>query len=261
MKKFVKLFALALAICTLLCCVGCVSDESTVKTYEDIKAAGKIVIATSPDFPPFESIEGGEVVGIEIDILNHIAKKWGITLDIQQVNFDAVLPGVQAGKYDVGVSGITIDEDRKKNADFTDPYFLAAQSIVVKVDSPIASKADLAGKNISVQTGTTAEKYCLSNNYNVSAFEANNDAFSALTSGKVDAWVVDNEVAVKMIEGDATVKMLDEAMTTEPYGFAFQKGSTDLAKHFSDEINAMIDDGTMKAIFDKYDVPYVSPKQ
>lgn len=266
MKKFI---ALVLALCFCLALAGCGVQTETAtdaaatdgKTLAGVKAAGQIVMATSPDFPPFESLEGGKVVGIEVEIMEKIAAKLGVTLKIEQVNFDSVLPGIQAGKYDVGVSGITIDEDRKKNADFTDPYFEAAQVIVVKSDSTIASKADLAGKKISVQTGTTAEKYCLTNDYQVSAFEANNDAFAALTAGKVDAWVVDNEVAVAMIKGNDEVKKLDENMTTEPYGFAFPKGSTTLVEAFNTEINAMIADGTIQGIFDKYDAVYNAPQK
>ena len=257
MKHFTKILALVLALCFCLSLAGCGSDA---KTLDDVKKAGEIVIATSPDFPPFETIEGGEVVGIEIDIVNKIAAKLGVTVKIEQVNFDSVLPGIQAGKYDVGVSGITITEERKANADFTKPYFEAAQVIVVKADSTIASKADLAGKKISVQTGTTAEDYCLKNDYQVSAFEANNDAFAAMTAGKVDAWVVDNEVAVAMIKGNADVKKLDENMTTEPYGFAFPKGSTTLVDAFNTEIDAMIADGTIQGLFDQYGAVYNAPQ-
>ncbi len=259
MKKTLRIFALMLALVLCLSVVGC--QKSTGRSLDDVKKAGQIVIATSPDFPPFETIEGGKVVGIEIEIMEKIAAKLGVELKIEQVNFDSVLPGIQAGKYDVGVSGITINEDRQKNADFTKPYFEAAQVIVVKADSAIASKADLAGKKISVQTGTTAEAYCLGNGYEVSAFEANNDAFAALTAGKVEAWVVDNEVAVNMIKDNAAVKKLDENMTTEPYGFAFPKGSDTLVKAFNTEIDAMIADGTIKAIFDKYEAVYNAPAQ
>ena len=135
------------------------SSASSDTSLEDVKKSGKLSIATSPDFPPFESLEGDEVVGIEIDLLNMIAEKLGVELEINQMDFDSVLPGVQSGKFNIGVSGITVTEDRKKNADFTVPYFAAAQAIVVLKDSSIKSKADLEGKKVSVQTGTTAEEY------------------------------------------------------------------------------------------------------
>ena len=231
-----------------------------------VQKKGKLSIATSPDFPPFESLTDSTTVeGIEIDILQLICDKLGVELEINQMDFDSVLPGVQAGKFDVGVSGITITEQRKKNVLFTDPYCLAAQAIVVTEDSAIKSKADLEGKKVSVQTGTTAESYTMENGYSVSSFSANSDAETALTSGKVDAWVIDDLTAAEMVKvynETASVKLviLDEAMTTEPYAFAFSLGSDDLVKEVNSILDELIADGTVKAIFEKYDAPYTSPE-
>ncbi len=130
MKKLNKLTALALALVMVLgLLAGCGSsnaDSSTDNSGEDT-AKDKLVVATSPDFPPFESLEGGEVVGIEVDILKLIAEKLGMELDIQQMDFDSVIPGVQAGKFDVGMSGITVTDKRKENVDFSSVYFMAAR--------------------------------------------------------------------------------------------------------------------------------------
>ena len=104
----------------------------------------------------------------------------------------------------------------------------------------------------------TAEEYCMDEGYEVLAFTANNDAASALTSGKVDAWVVDNEVAVALAAEQGLV-VLDEAMTSEPYAFAFPKGSDTLVAEFNKILSQMITDGTIQAIFDEYGVIYVSP--
>ena len=182
----------------------------------------------------------------------------GVELVIEQMDFDSVLPGVQAGKFTAGVSGISVTPAREKNTLFTDPYCLAAQAIVVTSDSAVTCKADLTGKKISVQTGTTAEEYCMDEGYTVLAFTANNDAASALTSGKVDAWVVDNEVAVALAAAQGLV-VLDEAMTSEPYAFAFPKGSDTLVAEFNKILNQLITDGTIQGIFDQYGVIYVSP--
>lgn len=258
MKHFVKLIALVLTLSLCLCFAACGKEEG--RSLDDVKKAGKLVIATSPDFPPFETIEGGKVTGIEIEIMETIAKNLGVELVIEQVNFDSVLPGIQSGKYDVGVSGITVTDERKNNVDFTKSYFEAAQVIVVKADSPIKSKADLAGKKISAQTGTTAEEYCLGEKYSVSAFESNNDAYQAMVDGKVDAWVVDNEVAVNMIKGKNDVKKLDENMTTEPYAFACPKGSTTLVEALNAELDTMLKDGTIEKLFEKYGAVYNAPK-
>ena len=258
MKKFTKLTAFALALVMALgLLAGCGSSNSDTNTSGDDAAKTKLVVATSPDFPPFELLEGGEIVGIEVDILNKIAEKMGMELDIQQMDFDSVIPGVQAGKFDVGMSGITVTDKRKENVDFSSVYFMAAQAIVVTADSGITGKADLEGKKVSVQTGTTAEEYCMGNGYEVLAFTANNDAAAALTSGKVDAWVVDNEVALAMAP-ELGLTVLDEAMTSEPYAFAFQKGS-ELVTPFNEALDALLSDGAVEQIFQQYGVTYIAP--
>ena len=258
-----KIIAMLLVLTMVLCCfAGCGTKG---KTLEDIKEAGKLVIATSPDFPPFEYIDNKAVVGIEIDLMEKICEKLGVELKIEQIGFDSVLPGVQAGKYDAGVSGISVTPAREENTLFADPYCLAAQAIVVVEGSTIAGKGDLAGKNIAVQSGTTAESYCMDNNYSISPFEANPDAQTALTTGKVDAWVIDDLTAAEMVKAynagnpDKKLVILDEPMTSEPYAFAFSFGSETLVEEINKIVNEMVKDGTVKAIFDKYEAPYTAP--
>jgi len=253
---------LAIALCVLLtlsCFAGCGASEAASA------GSNKLTVATSPDFPPFESLNAdGEVFGIEIDILNLICEELQMELDIQQVDFDSVLPGVQAGKYDMGVSGISVTPAREENTLFTDPYCLAAQAIVVVKGSPIAAKADLEGKTVSVQTGTTAESYCMENGYKVSAFTANADAQEALIAGKVDAWVIDDLTAAEMVkiyneEHGETLVVLGEAMTTEPYAFAFAFGSEELVEKINGILSKLVADGTVAEIFEKYEAPYTAP--
>lgn len=259
-----KLFVLMLAVLMVFATfAGCSSKPG--KSLADVKKAGELVIATSPDFPPFEELQGdGSVTGIEIDVMNLICEKLGVTLKIEQMDFDSVLPGIQAGKYDAGVSGITVTEGRLKNSLFTDPYCLAAQAIVVTVDSGIQSKADLDGKTVSVQSGTTAESFCMENGYKVNSYAANSDAESAVVTGKVDAWVIDDLTAAEMVaaynaDNGETLVILNEAMTTEPYAFAFAFGSEDLVETINDIIKEMLADGTIADIFAKYDAPYTAP--
>ena len=257
MMKMKKLLAAVLALTMLLALAACGSGN--YDKNNDYGSAGKtnVTVATSPDFPPFESLDGSEVVGIEVDILQAITGKLGLEMQLEQMDFESVIPGVQAGKFDIGMSGITITADRQKNCDFTQPYFLASQAIVVTPDSDITCKADLEGKTISVQTGTTAEEYCMENGYEVLAFAANNDAAAALTSGKAAAWVVDNEVGVALAAQQGLV-VLDEAMTSEPYAFAFAKDSA-LTAQFDEALGELLADGTVAAIFEKYGVLYVAP--
>ena len=253
-----KLLALLLSVIFVaVCFTGCGAKG---KTLAEVKEAGELVIATSPDFPPFENLEGDKIVGIEVDIMEIVCQKLGVTPVFEQINFDAVLTGVQTGKYDCGMSGISVTDKRKENTLFTKEYCLAAQCIVVKADSTIASKADLAGKTIAVQTGTTAAEFCSGEGYALSQFEANQDAKLSLTQGKVDAWVVDDLTAAEMCKGDASVKILSESMTTEPYAFAFAFGSEDLVAEIDKIITELIADGTIKSIFDKYEAPYTKPE-
>ena len=255
MKKLLS-FVLVLAMLSL-----------GVLTFASCSVKEKFVIATSPDFPPFEYLEGKKVVGIEVEIMQNICEKLGKKAVFKQIDFDSVLVGVAAGQFDCGMSGITVTDARKENTLFTDPYCLAAQAIVVKEGSSITCKADLAGKKVSVQTSTTAEDFCLENDYDVLAFQANNDAELALVNGNVDAWVIDDLTAAKMVkeynegkEDNAKLKILSEAMTTEPYAFAFAFGNEELVKQINEIQKEMLEDGTIAAIFAKYDAPYTAPE-
>ncbi|MBR2047467.1 MAG: transporter substrate-binding domain-containing protein [Oscillospiraceae bacterium] len=262
MKKIISVI-LAVALMAV-CFAGCGSQGLTVA---DIQKAGKLTIATSPDFPPFEYLdENGQPTGIEIEIMELICQELGVELVIEQMNFDSVLPGVQAGKYDVGVSGISVTPDREKNTLFTDPYCLAAQAIVVLNGSPITCKADLEGKTIAVQSGTTAEAYALENGYTFNPYAANTDAQEALLAGKVDAWVIDDLTAAEMVAlyneaNPGALVVLGEAMTTEPYAFAFKQGNDELVNAINEIINKLVADGTVAEIFAANNAPYTAPAQ
>lgn len=252
MKKILALVLTLAILCIGIC--SCASNDE------------KITIATSPDFPPFEDLNNGEYVGIEMDLVKLVCEKLKLKYEFVSVDFDSIVTGVQAGKFTVGAAGISVDEDRKQNVDFATEYCLAAQAIVVKANSTIKSKADLTGKTIAVQTATTAEKYCSEQGYTINSYTANPDAELALSQGKVDAWVIDDLTADAMVKewnkthtGDDALVVLKEAMTSEPYAFCFQKGSK-YTKLFSDTIKEFIKDGTIKALFDKYDAPYFQPE-
>lgn len=263
MKKMSKALCLVLAVLMLaVCLTGC---SSKTKTLKSIQKAGELVIATSPDFPPFEELQAdGSVTGIEIDILNAICEKLGVKLSIKQMEFDSVVPGIQVGKFDMGVSGISVTPERQKNVLFTDPYCLAAQAIVVAADSPVKSKADLEGKTVSVQSGTTAEQFCMAEGYKVNSYAANSDAELAVVNGKVDAWVIDDLTAADMVkvynaEHPGALVILKEAMTTEPYAFAMPFGYEEVVKEINSILNGMVSDGSIAAIFEKFEAPYTQP--
>ena len=263
MKKAIKIFSLVLAVLMLaMCMTGCGKEGKSLKA---LKKSGELVIATSPDFPPFEELQSdGSVTGIEIDLLNLICEKLGVKLVIKQMEFDSVVPGIQVGKFDMGVSGISVTPERQKNVLFTDPYCLAAQAIVVTADSPVTGKADLAGKKVSVQSGTTAEQFCMAEGYDVLSYNANSDAELAVVNGKVDAWVIDDLTAADMVkvyneENPGALVILGEAMTTEPYAFAMPFGYEEIVKEINGILKDLVSDGTVASIFEKFEAPYTQP--
>ena len=255
MKKIIALVLALVMICA--CMTACGGAKGA--TLKSVQKAGKLTIATSPDFPPFESLEGDAVVGIEPEIMKLICDKLGVEAEFVQMDFDSVLIGIQAAKYDCAMSGITVTPAREKNMLFTDPYYNAAQVIVVTEGSSITGKADLAGKIASVQTGTTAESGCQDEGVEVQASTANADAKAALTTGKVDAWVVDNLTASQMVEEGDGLVILDEKMTEEPYAFAFAQGSEDLVAAINEVLNELVADGTVEGIFASFGEAYMKP--
>ena len=264
-----KILAIALALVFVLgCFAACGKSDAPASgdnSLQNVLDAGKLVIATSPDFPPFENLnDDGSITGIEVDIMNRICTKLGVDLVIEQYDFDAILTGLDAGKYDLAVSGITATEERKENALFTAPYCRSATSLVVPEDSEIKGKADIDGKTISCQTGTTAELYCQKNDLKNSAFAANADAQMALSTGKVDVWAIDKLTAIDMVaeyneDHDDKLVVLDEPLTYEPYAFASKLGNNALIEAINGALNELIADGTVKSLFDSYGAEYVDP--
>lgn len=217
----------------------------------------KLTMATNAEFPPFEYLEGEEVVGADADIAKAIADKLGMELEITNIDFDAALTGAATGKYDVAIAGITANDERKKNMDFSNDYYEASQAIIVTADSEIKTAADLTGKTISCQEGTTGEQYLLDENYNIQSFKTGAEAISALTTGKVDAVVIDNEVAKSLSEKQAgKTVVLAEALTKENYAIATKKGNTELVNKINKALGELKSEGKLAEIFAKYDLPY-----
>lgn len=217
----------------------------------------KLTMATNAEFPPFEYLEGEEVVGADADIAKAIADKLGMELEITNIDFDAALTGAATGKYDVAIAGITANDERKKNMDFSNDYYKASQAIIVTADSEIKTAADLTGKTVSCQEGTTGEQYLLDENYNIQSFKTGAEAISALTTGKVDAVVIDNEVAKSLSEKQAgKTVVLAEALTKENYAIATKKGNTELVNKINKALDELKSEGKLAEIFAKYDLPY-----
>lgn len=243
-----KIIALVLAVMMVVCCLaGCGSakDDNT------------LTMATNAEFPPFEYLEGEEIVGADVDIANAIAEKLGKTLEITNIDFDAALTGAATGKYDVAIAGVTATDERRQNMGFTDDYYTASQAIIVMADSAIKTAADLIGKTVSCQEGTTGEQYLLDNKYDVQSFKTGAEAISALTAGKVDAVVIDNAVAKALSsKQDGKTVVLDEALTEEAYAIVTKLGNDELIGEINKALAELKAEGKLAEIFEKYELPY-----
>lgn len=214
---------------------------------------GKLVMVTNAEFPPYEYRESDQIMGIDADIARAIAEKLGMELEIQDMAFDSLIPAVQSGKADFAAAGMTVSEDRKKNVDFTDTYAEAAQVIIVKEDSEVASPDDLKGKKIGVQTGTTGDLYSEDvEDAEVQRFNKGMDAVMALTQGKIDAVIIDREPAKVFVKENAGLKILDEAFTEEEYAIAVKKDNAELLDKMNGAIRELKESGELQKIVDKY---------
>lgn len=246
MKNLKKIASLILVVVFAVALSACGGSESS-----------KLTMATNAEFPPFEYIENGEIVGADVEIAQKIAEKLGKELEITNIDFDAALTGAATGKYDVAVAGITANDERRKNMNFTVDYYTASQAIIVVADSEITGKDGLAGKTVACQEGTTGEQYLLDNEYAVQSFKTGAEAVTALTSGKVDAVVIDNAVAKALSEKqEGATKVLDEALTEEAYAIALKLGNNELTEQINKVIEELKADGTLASIFEKYELPY-----
>ena len=148
--------AAAIAVGMFAFASGCGKKDSTAVPSGESK---KLVMVTEATFPPYEYMENSKIVGINPEIVGEIARNLGYTLVIQDMKFDSVILAVQTGKADIAASGITVTADRRKQVNFTIPYVTAAQVIIVPKKSTIKTPADLKGKRIGVQQGTTGDNY------------------------------------------------------------------------------------------------------
>ena len=231
------------------------STEEETESEEAEAAGGVLTMATNAEFPPYEYHDGGEIVGIDVEIAEAIAEKLGMTLEIEDIAFDSIIPEVDSGKADIGVAGMTVSEDRLKNVDFSDPYTTASQVIIVKEDSDIAGPDDLAGKYIGVQLGTTGDIYASDYEADGSTIERYNKGFEAVQAmmqGKIDAVVIDLEPAKVFVSENEGIKILDEALTVEEYAIAVKKGNTELVEKINGALAELKDSGELQAIIDKY---------
>lgn len=222
---------------------------------------GVLTMATNAEFPPYEYYEGDTVTGIDVEIAQAIAGKLGLTLQVEDMEFDSVISAVQGGKADIGMAGMTVTEERLEEVNFTESYATGVQVIIVTEDSDITSADDLfaegANHTIGVQLATTGDLYTTEDIEaaglgTVDRYNKGADAVMALKNGKVDCVVIDNEPAKAFVEANEGLKILETEYVTEDYAIAVSKDNEALHTAVDAALQELIADGTVQSIIDKY---------
>lgn len=276
MKK--KMLALSMAVLMVASLAGCSSGaketettaaaseagaetaaesegETAAEDAEEEKTAegGTLIMGTNATFPPYEYYEGDEIVGIDVEIAQAIGEKLGMEVTVEDMEFDALIPALASNKVDIVAAGMTVTPERQESVNFTDTYATAAQVIIVKQGSDIASSEDLNGKILGVQMGTTGDS--LASEIEGAQVERFNKYFEVIQSvlqGKIDAVIIDSAPAKAFAEKDENLVILDEALSSEDYAMAINKDNTELLDKVNAAIAELDEEGTLDEIVNKY---------
>ena len=248
MKKWI---ALCLAALMLMTAASVLAEETRT-----------LIMATNASFPPYEYYDdNGAIVGIDAEIAQAIATYLGCGFTIDDMDFGSIINAVDSGKADFGLAGMTVTEERLQQVDFSNSYATGVQVVIVPEDSPITTVDDLfvEGANyvIGVQESTTGDIY-VSDDIEaaglgtVQRFPNGNEAVLSLTTGKLDCVVIDNEPAKAYVAANKGLKILETEYVVEEYAACIKKGNTELVDQFNTALAALIEDGTIPAIIEKY---------
>ena len=263
--------AAATALITLTGCAGGSTPATSAASATgaasmpaaDLKwvEAGTLTACSDVPYPPFEVEDASApsgYSGFDVEVMDAIAKKLGLTLKVLDVDFNSLQSGtvLVAGQCDVGMSAITITEARKANLDFTAPYYDSLQSLLVKADSGVTNLAGLAGKKIGVQTGTTGKSYAEKNkpaSAELVEFPSDGELWPAIQAKQIDAILQDLPVNRTHEKADPTYKIVETYKTDEQYGFAMAKGKNPtLLAAVNEQLAALRADGSYDTLYKKY---------
>ncbi|MEU0384024.1 transporter substrate-binding domain-containing protein [Streptomyces chartreusis] len=262
-----RILAATTATAGLLLVAGCTSTDDggsgkkTAAGGVELVKAGKLTTCTHLPYPPFQSEIDGKVQGFDVSLIDLVAKDLGVRQDIVDQPFENFKTGgsLNAGQCDLAAAGMTITEERKKNVDFSDPYFNATQAVLVDKKSGIGSFADLKGKKLGAQAQTTGEDYAKSKGLDPVSFESSDAVLNGLRTGQVQAVVIDYPVVQGWLKDKANAdafKVVDNIETGEQYGFTVKKGNTKLLAAINKAIKDAETDGTYKKLYEQWIGPY-----
>jgi polar amino acid transport system substrate-binding protein len=217
---------------------------------------GAIRVATDATWLPFEYVdtETGEIVGFDIDLFDAIAERAELDVEYVNVAWDPLLAGIAQGTYDAAISSITIRPDRQEQMNFSHPYYVAGQIIVVLTsNTDITGPETLSGKSVGVQSGTTGDYEAQDiPGVTVVGYDEINLAFVALMTDQIDAVICDTPVAYGYVETYDTLKTVGEVLTTEEYGIAVPKGEEELLDKINTALDALLDEGIIEELTAKW---------
>jgi len=258
LKKSNRLLSLGFLLLSIsLIISGCGTDSGETETSKSgDEGKKKLIVATDATYAPMEYMDDkGEIVGIDIDIVNAIAEAAGVEVEYKNYGWEPLFPAVKGGEVDFAVSSITITEDRQKEFDFTDPYFQANQLILVPEDSDVTEFEDLKDKRVSAQINTTGHivvrELLGDTSSKIVAAETMPFAITEMINGNADASVGDNAVIIDYQKNNPNVKLKlieDPSFEIEYYGLMVKKGNQEVIDILNEGIKIIKENGKLKEI-------------
>lgn len=255
-SRSVSVLSSAVAVAVVFA-LGACGDDDGGDADAPAGEVTKLTVCSDTPYAPFEfQDDDGKDVGYDIDILRRIAEDGDLDFEVIDVPFDGILANLEAGTCNVVASALSITDERKEQADFSDPYFLSDQSLLVRAAdaTKYVDLASLAGETIGVQSTTTGETYANENaaGATVKSYPDADALFAALTSGEIAAILQDFPVNYDRAGQDDAFVLTATFDTNEPYGFAVKKGDTATLEVLDEGVAALEADGTIDEIHDTY---------
>lgn len=255
MKKKMALLSLV----TALGLTACDQNNTQATSSNDATESKVYKVGVDNTYPPFEFTQNGKLVGIDVDLINAIAKDQDFNIEIEQMDFSGIIPAMQAKMLDIGMGGMSITDKRKETVDFSDPYFAAGVSLVVADNNQdINSLDDLSGKKVVVKNGTVGAAFANSHNdeYGYSIIQVSDSAsmFQEVTNGTADALMEDYPViSYAIATGGLKLKTVGERLTGDNYGISVLKGANDeLLEKINDGLANLKENGEYEKIIATY---------
>src|SRR3954449_12050594 len=257
LAAFFAVLLLALASVAVAGCGGGGDSTSSGGGGETSSESGggePLSVGSDIPYPPFEQGKPGSYTGFDIELIEAIGEKIGRKPEVQDTSFETIFRDVQQGKFDAAISAATITEEREKAVDFSNPYYLSEQALLVKEGSDIESLEDLEGKTVGVQQGTTGLELAKEElgDSEIRPYPEGPDAVNALKSGTVEGVVIDAPVAQNAVEKSGGIEIAEKVPTEEAYGIAVGQGETDLLDEINKALEEVEKDGTYKKIYEKW---------